>query len=186
MQCYAIPHHTIPYVPQVRWIICSFSSLSLAPCLSSIQSQCTYFFNIKTRAHFILFRSGGGFHFLFVFFCCRVFRLCWESCVFSPTSFSFILRACGCIQIWNRKSYTEIWRGQEEERKTMKLLENLLCESEWVCAFSIKFNKHTKWVQPKSSKGKSERDGEGIKNENNLIKFICFPIVRFHFSLLCF
>lgn len=120
------------------------------------------------------------------FFCCRVFRLCWESCVFFSTSFSFILRACGCIQIWNRKSCTAQERERERKKgKTMKLLENLLCESEWVCAFSIKFNKHTKWVEPKSSgkASKTERETEG-KKRKQFNKIHLFPYCQI--SLLCF
>lgn len=62
----------------------------------------------------------------------------------------------------------------------MKLLANLLCENEWVCAFSITFNKHTR------KKNITEKKYEQEETENNLIKFICFPIVRFHFSFYVF
>lgn len=84
---YAMLCHAVPYIPQMCWIICSYSTCS-PPSLNPVALHllCS---SIKTRVHFILFRSGGGFHFLFIFFSCASF----------PTSFSFILRACGCIQI---------------------------------------------------------------------------------------
>lgn len=160
MQCYAMPCHAIPPYHTYHKYVGLFAAFPLSAFPQSSRSAPTF----STSKHaFTSFYSDLAVDFISssFFLFPRLSAMLRIVCFF-PTSFSFILRACGCIQIWNRKSFTARKRKSREsesewERKTLKLLENLLCESEWVCAFSIKFNKHTKWVEPKSSEETSER-----------------------------
>lgn len=173
--CNARLCHAKPYVPQVRWIICSFSSLFIP----RSHSLCTYFFNIKTSVHFILFRSGGGFHFLFIFFSAS-FGYVENRVFFSSIIFIHIT----CLRMYSNM------KKRKKIKKAVKLLENLLCESEWVCAFSIKFNKHTNWVELKKApiiSSKRMREKKKRKQFNKIHLFPYCQISLFAFMLLnCF
>lgn len=124
MQCYAIP-----YVPQVRWIICSFFLYSL-PSPQSSRSAPTF----STSKHaFTSFYSDLVVDFIsssIFSSCCRVSCCpCRESCVLFP---NIIFIHITCLRMYSNMKHKTLYAAeeQEEERKTMKLLENLLCESE--------------------------------------------------------
>lgn len=127
----------MPYVPQVRWIICSFSSIQ--PRTNSVHPL---FQHQNTRSlHFIPIWRWISFplHSFFSLHLSRLSAMLRIACFFQHHFHSYYVLAD--VFKYEKELYCN---RQKERAKTMKLLENLLCESEWVCAFSIKFNKHTK------------------------------------------
>lgn len=109
MQCHGIPYHK--YVGLFAAISCSLSFLLLIFLALSSSSLNSSTFPSSKHA-FTSFYSDPMVDFIssskknsLVFF---IFRLCRRACVF--TSFSFVLRACGCVQIYTQKKNVETAR----------------------------------------------------------------------------
>lgn len=117
VQCYAIiPHHIMPYVPQVRWIICSFSSLSLPPGLRSIQSQLTVhllFQHQNTRSlHFIPIWRWISFP-LHFFLLPRLSAMLRLVCFFLNIIFIHIT----CLRMYSNMKQKKLYRARERKRE---------------------------------------------------------------------